>query len=89
MILEIQSTTPPSKTSALPLQFISMQLIPLADGVISVALKSTAFDEEELELIDEDIVDGRVTSLEQIFDLIRSHVRIADGPIESNPGQPI
>jgi hypothetical protein len=78
MNLEIQSATPSSGSPALPIQFVSMQLMPLADGVISVALKSTAFDEEELELIDEDIADGRVTSLEQVFDLIRSHLRISE-----------
>lgn len=87
MILEIQSATPLGGDPALPIQFVSMQLIPLADGLISVALKSTVFDEQTLELIDEDIVDGRVTSLEQVFELVRSHVRIAEAPDQPDAGQ--
>jgi hypothetical protein len=87
MNLEIQSASPPSGSSALPIQFVSMQLMPLADGLISVALKSTVFDEQALELIDEDIVDGRVTSLEQVFELVRSHVRIIWTPADFRSGQ--
>lgn len=83
MILEIQNAAPSSGNSALPIQFVSMQLMPLADGVISVELKSTVFDEEELELIDEDIVGSRVTSLEQVFELLRSHVRITGTTADS------
>jgi hypothetical protein len=75
MILEIQDGA--RANSALPIQFVSMQLMPLADGLISISLKSTFFDETQLELIDEDILDERVQSLDQVFDLVRSHVRIA------------
>lgn len=80
MILEIQTSAQTKDTSAFPIQFVSMQLMPLADGLISVSMKSTVFDETELELIDQDIVDERVASLEQVFDLFRSHVRIAASP---------
>jgi hypothetical protein len=75
MILDVQNGTPASP-AALPIEFVTMQLMPLADGMIGVSLKSTVFDEQELELIDQDIVDERVTSLDQLFTLIRSHVRI-------------
>jgi hypothetical protein len=80
MILEIQSGAAPIGSSAPPIEFVTMQLMPLADGVISVSLKSTTFDEKELELIDEDIVDERVHTLDQVFDLVRSHFRIAVRP---------
>jgi hypothetical protein len=75
MILDVQNATPASPAT-LPIEFVTMQLMPLADGMIGVSLKSTVFDEQELELIDRDIVDERVTSLDQLFTLIRSHVRI-------------
>ena len=75
MILDVQNATP-ANPAALPIEFVTMQLMPLADGMIGVSLKATVFDEEELELIDQDIVDERVTSLDQLFTLIRSHVRI-------------
>jgi hypothetical protein len=75
MILDVQHGTPASPV-ALPIEFVTMQLMPLADGMIGVSLKSTTFDEQELELIDQEIADERVASLEQLFTLIRSHVRI-------------
>ena len=75
MILDVQNG-PPAKPAALPIEFVTMQLMPLADGMIGVSLKSTVFDEQELELVDQDIVDERVTSLDQLCTLIRSHVRI-------------
>ena len=75
MILDVQNATPASP-AAPPIEFLTLQLMPLADGMIGVSLKSTVFDEQELELIDQEIVDERVTSLDQLFTLIRSHVRI-------------
>jgi hypothetical protein len=79
MILDVQNAAP-AKPAAPPIAFVTMQLMPLADGMVGVSLKSTVFDESELELVDEDIVDGRVSSLDQVFDLIRSHVLIKDTP---------
>ncbi len=86
MILEIQSGAQANGAPALPIEFVTMQLMPLADGLISVSMKSTVFDEEELELIDQDITDGRVASLDQLFDLVRSHLRIATKPLELSGG---
>jgi hypothetical protein len=80
MILDVQSAAPPN-SAATPIAFVTMQLMPLADGMVGVSLKSTVFDESELELVDEDIVDGRVSSLDQVFELIRSHVRIHNTPL--------
>ncbi len=86
MILEIHSGEPANGAPALPIEFVTMQLMPLADGLISVSMKSTVFDEEELELIDRDIMDGQVASLDQLFDLVRSHVRIAARPLGPSRG---
>lgn len=79
MILEIETTSQATNPPARAIEFVTMQLMPLADGSISVSMKSTVFDEEELELIDKEIVDGRVASLDQLLDLVRSHVRIGSG----------
>ena len=78
MILEIQNGSQTS-TPALPIEFVTMQLMPLADGLISVSMKQTIFDETELELIDQEIVDERIASLDQLLALVRTHVRIAAG----------
>jgi hypothetical protein len=76
MILEIQNGAQAKGTAAPPIEFVTMQLMQLRDGSIGVSMKSTIFDEKELELIDQDIADERVVSLDQLFELVRSHVRI-------------
>jgi hypothetical protein len=76
MNLEIQSGQVAQTKPVPPIEFLTLQLMPLADGLISAQLKSTVFDEGEFELIDQEIVDGRVASLDELFDLVRSHVRI-------------
>ena len=80
MILEIENHRVSGGTPARPIEFVTMQLMPLADGSIAIAMKSTTFDEKELELVDQDIVDGRIASLDQLFGIIRSHVRIVPNP---------
>ncbi len=76
MILEIQNGARAKGATAPPIEFVTMQLMQLRDGSIGVSMKSTIFDEEELELIDQDIADDQVVSLDQLFELVRSHVRI-------------
>jgi hypothetical protein len=85
MILETRSGAQANSTPAPPIEFVTMQLMPLADGLISVSMKQTIFDEQELVLIDQEIVDGRVASLDQLFALVRSHVQIAEAPA-ATPG---
>lgn len=75
-MLDIQTgaTAPPHPTP--PIEFVTIQLMPLADGHLSVSLKSTVFDETEFELIDQDIANERVSTLDELLALIRSHVRV-------------
>lgn len=80
MILEIRSEVQTNSSSAPAIEFVTMQLMPLADGLISVSMKSTTFDEKELELIDQEIADERVASLDELFSLVRSRVRFAESP---------
>ena len=76
-MLDIQTgATAPPKAPTAPIEFVTIQLMPLADGQLSVALKSTVFDDREFDLVDEEIVNERVTTLDELVALIRSHVRI-------------
>jgi hypothetical protein len=76
-MLDIQSgATAPPNVPTPPIEFVTIQLMPLADGHLSVALKSTVFDETEFDLVDEEIVSERVTTLDELVALIRAHVRI-------------
>ena len=66
----------PRSSPTPPIEFVRLELMPLSDGAVSVSLKSTVFDEEELDLIDQDLVHERVTTLDELVALIRAHVRI-------------
>jgi len=59
-----------------PIEFVTIQLMPLAEGDISVSLTSTIFDETDLDLLDRDIAQERVTTIDELVALIRAHVRI-------------
>ena len=76
-MLDIQiGAVAPSKSPAPPIEFVTIQLMPLAEGDISVSLKSTIFDETDLDLHDRDIAQERVASIDELVALIRPHVRI-------------
>jgi hypothetical protein len=59
-----------------PIEFVTIQLAPHADGTILVSLTATTVDEDEPQLLDQEIAHERVTTLEELVALIRAHVRI-------------
>jgi hypothetical protein len=73
------ATAPPRFPSP-PIEFVTIQLMPLADGNLSVSLKSTVFDETEFDLLDQEIVCERVATIDDVLALIKAHVRIAPLP---------
>ena len=58
-------------------QFYTAELMPLADGTIGVLLKSTIFDEQELELLDRELDNERVPTLDQALAVIRQGMTVA------------
>lgn len=60
-----------------PVEFLTIQLMPLAGGGISASLKSTVFDETEYDLVDQDIASVRIGTLDELMDLIREYVHIS------------
>jgi len=59
-----------------PVEFVRIQLAPMGDGQILVSLTATTVDETEPELLDQEIACERVRSLDDLFALIREHVRM-------------
>jgi hypothetical protein len=57
-------------------EFFRMELAPLVDGKILVSLIATTVDEQEPQLLDQEIACDRVTSIEDILALIRTHVHV-------------
>ncbi len=57
-------------------EFFRIELAPLLDGGIFASLTATTLDENEPQLLDQEIACGRVTTIEEVFALIKSHVRV-------------
>ena len=73
------ATAPPNAPTP-PIEFFIIQLMPLSEGGISASLRSTKFDETDFELLDQDIANVRLNTLDELMALIRTHVRIAAPP---------
>ena len=65
-------------------EFFRIELAPLIDGKIFVSLTATTVDEQEPQLLDQEITCDRVTSLDDIIALIRTHVRVVPDRIPAN-----
>jgi hypothetical protein len=63
-----------------PIEYFTIQLMPLSEGGISDSLRSTVFDETDFELLDQDIANVRLSTLDELMALIRTHVRINAPP---------
>lgn len=63
--------TPPAP---LPLQFVSIELMPIAGGRFSVAMQATLLDEEELAFVGEHLAHEQVDTLDQALAVIRQNV---------------
>jgi hypothetical protein len=62
----------PFPLSPLPeLQFVSVQIMPTGDGLLSVSLTGTYLDEERLEFMSGDIDDAKVSSIDEVLIVIR------------------
>ena len=72
--------TAPHSSPTPPIEFFTIQLMPLAEGGISASLRSTVFDENDFELLDQDIANVRIATLDELMALIRAHVCIAAPP---------
>ena len=80
-MLDIQTgATAPHSSPTPPIEFFTIQLMPLAEGGISASLRATTFDETDFELLDQDIANVRIATLDELVALIRPHVRIAAPP---------
>lgn len=55
-------------------EFVTIQLAQLSDGMIAVSLTATTVDEEEPQLLNQEIVNERVQSIDDALALIRTSV---------------
>ena len=57
-----------------PIQYVSVEIMPLLGGKFSVALQATLLDEQELEFIGQDLAHAHVDTLDEALALIRANV---------------
>jgi len=58
----------------LPLQYVSIELMPIVGGRLSVALRATLLDEQQFEFVGQDLAHERVDTIEQALAVIRQNV---------------
>lgn len=69
-----------SAPTSYPLQFINIEIAPLIDGKLGVALQATLLDEEQLEFIGQDLAHEQVQTLEEALAVIRRNVAPLTAP---------
>jgi hypothetical protein len=74
-----------SAAPASPLEFLRVDLSPLIDGSVFVALTATMLDPDEPQLLDEEVASKNITSIDQLMELLRTHVRISAQPAPASP----
>jgi hypothetical protein len=57
------------------LEFFTIQLSPLADGDVFVAMTATMVDDQEAQLLNQEIVSDRVATIDDALALISERVR--------------
>jgi len=65
-----RSTAPP----IVPIQFVNIEITPLASGKYSVVMQATRLDEEELEFVGQDLTHQHVETLDDALAIIRENV---------------
>jgi hypothetical protein len=57
-----------------PLQFINIEITPLIDGELGVAMQATLLDEDRLEFVGQDLAHVHVKTLDDALAIIRQNV---------------
>jgi uncharacterized lipoprotein YbaY len=72
--MPLDSPTGAKAPAPYPLQFINIEITPLIDGEISVAMQATLLDEDQLEFIGQDLAHEHVKTLDDAMAIIRQTV---------------
>jgi hypothetical protein len=59
-------------------EFLRIELSATTDGKILTSLTATTVDEDEPQLLDQEIACERVASIDELLELIKIHVRLAE-----------
>jgi hypothetical protein len=65
-----------AQPAPLPLQYVSIELMPIVGGKFSVAMQATLLDEQQFVFVGQDLTHERVDTIEQALAIIRDNVAI-------------
>jgi hypothetical protein len=74
MILVTTTGDPSPRPSALSLQFIAFELLPIADGALRLSQSSTYLDEGQLEFVNDVVETKTIWTIEEAVAAIRSNL---------------
>lgn len=60
--------------ASFPLQFVSIELMPIAGGRFSVAMQATLLDEKALDFVGEDLAHENVATIDEVLAVIRANI---------------
>ena len=64
----------PDPTTLKAVEFFTIQLAQLSDGMIAISLTATTVDDEEPQLLNQEIISDRVASIEDALALIKTSI---------------
>ena len=74
-MLEHHGRTPAVAINFKALEFFTIQLSPLADGNVFVAMTATSVDDQEAQLLNQEIASDRVATIDDALALIAERVK--------------
>jgi len=74
--MSLDSAVRSKAPAPLPLQFVSIEIMPVVGGKLSVAMQATLLDEEALEFVSADIAHEQVDTIDEALALIRRNAAI-------------
>jgi hypothetical protein len=69
-------------SASLPLQYVSIELMPIAGGQFSVAMQATLLDEDALDFVGENLAHVHVGTIEEALAVIRANAGILTAAVQ-------
>jgi hypothetical protein len=84
-MLDISRGLTAASCSLPPIEFLRIELAPLMGGTVRASVTATTVDDaaEMPELLDQEVVEQPVASVEELIALIRTHVVIGATPLQA------
>lgn len=72
--MSLETSAGANTPAPLPLQYVSIELMPIIGGKFSVAMQATLLDEQQFEFVGQELAHERVDTIEQALAVIRQNV---------------